>query len=120
MNARETLQALLDGETIISSNGYIWKLDECNELVQKKPERRKWEHAYLVFNGGCEIYKEYPFTFEQALYEMLKGKTMMHESCEEYRYRFYDGRFESSYDDDEWEMCGVGGVMQTDRWKVVE
>lgn len=69
------------------------------------------------------IVKEYPLTFEQALRAMLDGKTMMHENCGEYAYRFRNGRFESSCSDDEfteWEVCGVGSIMQTDMWKVVE
>lgn len=97
MNARETFQALLDGETIVGSNGYLWRLDDCDDLVQRRSVMEKWKESYIVFNGDCEIYREYPFTFEQALREMLKGKTMMYESCEEYRYRFHDGRFESSW-----------------------
>lgn len=123
MNARDTLRALADGKTIIGSNGYLWKLDEYDDLIQKKPEKKFWEHSQLVFNGDCEIHTDYLLDFEQALGEMLIGKTVMYENCEEYAYRFRNGRFESSCSDDEftkWEMCEVGSVMQKSKWKVVE
>lgn len=124
VNARETLQALLDGETIIGDNGYLWKLDEYDELVYRKPKKeKKWVSSYLVFNGDCEIYTECTLTFEEAIIEMLKGRTVMREDCEEYAYRLHDDRFESACSDDEfteWGPCEIPEQVRASKWKVIE
>ena len=39
MNARDTLRALADGKTIIGDNGYLWRIDEYDELVYRKPKK---------------------------------------------------------------------------------
>lgn len=123
MNARDTLRALADGKTIIDKDGYLWKVDEYDELVLRKPERERWAHSYHIFNSNCEIYNEFTLDFEQALGEMLIGKTVMYETCEEYAYRFRNGRFESSCSDDEftkWDKCVIFTPMQEAKWKVIE
>ena len=123
MNARDTLQALLDGEIIIDSNGYLWRLDEHDELVQRKPEKERWEHSHIIFNDDCEIYNEYPLDFEHALIAMLDGRTVMRESSDEHAYRFRNGMFESSTKGDcftEWESCTMFASTQKAKWKVVE
>lgn len=124
MNARDTLRALANGETIIDKDGFLWRLDEYDELVLRKPERERWARSYLIFNSNCEIYNEFPLTFEQALREMLDGKVVM---CKEpfhgYAYRFHNGRFEDSHVNDcftKWEECGMPSFRQNSKWKVVE
>lgn len=123
MNARETFQALLDGETIIGSNGYLWRLDDCDDLVQRRSVMEKWKETYIIFNGDCEIYKECTLTYKEAHFEMLKGKTVKCEMDERYAYRLHDDRFESAYYDDdftEWSPCEISVFMRAVKWKVVE
>lgn len=121
MNARETFQALLDGETIIARDGSFWRLDEYNKLVLRKPERERWARSYSIFNNDCEIYNEYPLTFEQALREMLDGKTVMCEVFNDRKYLFSDGWFRFQYHDDEWIQADWFEMRMRDaKWKVVE
>lgn len=122
MNARETLQALLDGKTIIGSSGHLWKLDEYDGLVHRKPEKKEWQESPMVFNGDCEVYEEYSLTFEEALREMLDGKIVMCNEPFPYAYRFHNGRFESAHVSDcftRWEQEGMPSFKQKSKWKVV-
>lgn len=120
MNARDTLRALADGETIIDKDGFLWKVDEYDELVVKKLERERWIHSYSIFNGDCEIYKEYPLDFEQALRAMLDGKVVRSDLRPHLKQRFHDRRFEFNEDDDEWLDSYVPLEEQKAKWKVVE
>lgn len=126
MNARETLQALLDGKIIIDSSGYLWRLEEYDELVLRKPEGERWEHSHIIFNDDCKIYNEYPLTFEQALREMLDGKVVevnVPEANIRFSYRF--NRELSCFEfhptsDDKWRMTKISECEQKSKWKVVE
>ena len=123
MNARDTLRALANGETIIDKDGFLWRVDEYDDLVLRKPERERWVRSYLIFNSDCEIYNEFPLDFEHALIAMLDGRTVMRESSDEHAYRFRNGMFESSTKGDcftEWESCTMFASTQKAKWKVVE
>lgn len=112
---------LLEGRILRSSEDTLFRMQN-GKLAISYNEGSNWRTDFEL-NEIEEVLEEYPFTFAQALRMMQEGKTMMHESCGEYAYRFHDGRFESSCSYDkftEWEMCGVGSIMQTDMWKVVE
>lgn len=118
MNARETMQALLDGKTIHRRGNTItltdWGLSiKCGEST--------WGRFMLE---DSEIVEEYTLTFEEALREMLDGKVVM---CKEpfhgYAYRFHNGRFESAHVSDcftRWEQEGMPSFRQNSKWKVVE
>ena len=112
---------LLEGKILRSSEGTLFRIHD-GKLTISFNDGLDW-HMSTELNDIEEVLEEFPFTFAQAFRMMQEGKTMMHEGCGEYAYRFRDGRFESSCSDDEfteWKMCGVSSIMQTDMWKVVE
>ena len=117
MTGKKAMQALLDGKTLRNGGvvitpaewGLLMKFDDgtCEKIVLE----------------GCKVVEEYPLDFEQALGEMLIGKTVMYENGEDFAYRFRNGRFESSYSGDEftkWDKCVIFTPMQESKWKVVE
>lgn len=119
MNAREAMQALLDGKTIRREDGVVITPAEWGLLM--KFDDGTCEKIVLE---GCEVVEEYPLTYEQALRAMLDGKVVM---CKEpfhgYAYRFHNGRFEDSHVNDcftRWEQCGMPSFRQDSKWKVVE
>lgn len=122
MNARETLQALLDGKTIIGSSGHLWKLDEYDGLIYRKPEKKAWQESPMVFNGDCEVYEEYPLTFEEALRAMLDGKVVICNYSSDARpHRFHDGVFQFLYCNEKWSPAiWFEEKSQKAKWKVVE
>lgn len=118
MNAKEAMQALLDGKTLRKDGvvitpavwGLLMKFDNgtCERIILE----------------DCEVVDEYPLNFEQALTAMLDGKVVM---CKEpfpgYVYRFHNGRFEASHVNDcftRWEQDGMPSFRQKSKWKVVE
>ena len=122
LTARETMQALLNGKTLrYDRNGMDvrYKLDDAGNLLQTHGcsyvELRSWTLS------GLEVYEEYPLTFEQALREMLNGKTVMCEAFNDRKYFFSDGWFRFQYHDDEWTQVDWFGMSMRDaKWKVVE
>ena len=129
MNAKEAMQALLDGKTLERDNPwYLIKLNDKGNLVacdtKNLLKKGEFRDAYTLINNMDRIYEEYPLTFEQALTAMLDGKVVM---CKEpfhgYAYRFHNGRFEDSHVNDcftRWEQCGIPSFRQNSKWKVVE
>lgn len=118
MNAKEAMQALLDGKVLrrgrVTTILTVWGL-----LI--KVDNGTYEEIILE---DCEVVEEYPLTFEEAIRAMLDGKVVM---CKEpfhgYAYRFHDGRFEESHVNDcftRWEQCGMPSFRQDSKWKVVE
>ena len=122
MNAKEAMQALLDGKTLKCEYVDVrYKLDDEGNLlyINRTGQNvlKNWTLADL------EIYDEYPLTFEQALRAMLDGKTVMRKSSDEHRYRIHNGTFESSTergDFTDWELCTIFANTQKAKWKVVE
>lgn len=120
MTAREAMQALLDGKIATGFNTKL-KLNGLGELVVKGIDG--WNPSSNDLNYIIDVVEKYPLDFEQALRAMLDNKTVMCEGCEEYAYRFRDGRFESSYSGDEftkWDKCVIFTPMQEAKWKVIE
>lgn len=122
MNAKETMQALLDGKTLKCEYVDVrYKLDDEGNLlyINRTGQNvlKNWTLADL------EIYNEYPLTFEQALREMLDGKIVAcREPFPKYVYRFHNGRFESAHESNfftKWEQESMSSFMQNIKWKVV-
>ena len=118
MNAREAMQALLDGKTIRREDvgvETILRMDDIS-LVQ-------------TYNGfvtrrtvltGFEVVEEYPLTFEGALRAMLDGKIVEGELHSDlYRFNKVLG-FEHLDYDDQWRPCEIEVPEQNAKWKVVE
>lgn len=84
MNAREVMQALLDGKTVeftigklkLDENGTIlamWHHDECHDT--------EWHEADMLMNNpNFKIVEEYPLTFKAAMEEMANGKKVSPDS----------------------------------------
>lgn len=121
MNAREAMQALLDGKTMyLDKDKALYKFDCDGNLMVNASYTKGWV-PWLNFEG-IEIYEEYPLTFEQALTAMLDGKIVMCSEPFPYAYRFHNGRFESAHVSDcftKWEQEGMPSFKQNAKWKVV-
>ena len=123
MNAREAMQALLDGKIVVTDGHARYVLNDKGYIGLDHGLIRE-EPCGSFLNSVVEVIEEYPLTFEQALREMLDGKVVM---CKEpshgYAYRFHNGRFEDSHVNDcftRWEQCGMPTHRQNGKWKVVE
>lgn len=119
LNAREAMQALLDGKTICHG-GYR------TNLTDRGLTRECGGCVWSVFTlEGSEIVEEYPLTFEEALRAMLDGKVVESGDALRSRYRFNK---ESSciewrnkrYTAEKWTVGGVDISEQRAKWKVVE
>ena len=125
MNAREAMQALLDGKTLEHDcPWYLIKLDDKGNLVacdtKNLLKKGKFRAVHTLMNDMDRIYEEYPLTFEQALREMLDGKVV---KCERYglEYRLTSQGFEYKDDvDKEWKWENIVESEQKAKWKVVE
>lgn len=120
LTAREAMQALLDGKTLrYDCMNIRYKLDDEGNLLDICEEGQSVLKNWTL--SDLEIYEEYPITFEQALREMLNGKTVMCEAFNDRKYFFSDGWFRFQYHDDDWAQVDWFGMSMRDaKWKVVE
>lgn len=117
MNAREAMQALLDGKEIVDNYDRRWKLNAEETLVSEDDVNP----SGVFINNIKEIVEEYPLNFKQALHAMLEGKVAMCEVFNDRKYYFSDGWFQFQYHDDEWTQADWFEMRVRDaKWKVVE
>jgi hypothetical protein len=127
MNAREAMQALLDGKTLERDDPwYLIKLDDEGRIVACDSRLLLncdlgFRDCHTLISDMDRIYEEYPLTFEQALKEMLNGKTVRSEYEVDTLRRFNSGEscFEelSSYG---WEHSStIWRKLQKGKWRVV-
>ena len=79
MTAKETMQALLDGETVYRQCAvelHKFKLSDDGTLMNWYTSNGKWEPVPWMLNNIDGIYEEYSLTFKEALKAMLDGKTV--------------------------------------------
>ena len=123
MNAKEAMQALLTGKIVYRQcKGDInkFKLSDDGTLDWCTSDGG-WEPISWMLNSIEGIYEEYPLAFEQALKEMLNGKTVMCEVFNDRKYHFSDGWFRFQYHDDDWAQADWFEMRMRDaKWKVVE
>lgn len=74
MNARECLQALLDGKILRDGDYRYWRMSDEGKLQMRWEEKDDWICSESVWNGDCTIHEEYPLTFREALKAMIDGK----------------------------------------------
>lgn len=120
MNARECMQALLDGK-VLRGECNTYKLID-GKLMSRWNSKDKWHPVpWTINNTSMELVEEYPLTFEEALKEMLSGKKVENE-CSFEHYKFFDGTFKYyNYDlDIGWDEVELSPVIQKMKWKVVE
>ena len=128
MNAREAMQAMLEGETVYRDvNGvtHEFKLTDEGAIVAHNSLSPDvgWLQVAWMLNSIDGVVGEYSLTYEQALRAMLDGKVVMCEANERYAHRFRNGVFEHSCQEDEFTMWENGEMlmnMQGSKWKVVE
>ena len=120
MNAREAMQALLDGKTLYDNIYRCWRMDDKGRLQMKWGDNGEWIESDTMWNDSCRIWEEYPLTFEQALRAMLEGKVVRSDLHPHIKQRFYDGCFEYNRDDAEWRDSYFPLGEQKSKWKVVE
>ncbi len=121
MNAREAMQALLDGKTLCDNIGRCWKMDDRGKLQTRWDDNEKWIESDSIWNDSCRIWEKYPLTFEQALRAMLDEKVVSSDLYPRFRQRFHDGCFECKKDEDgEWMGSFFTLREQKAKWKVVE
>lgn len=119
LTAREAMQALLDGKTLkCEYTDEYYKLDDTNLLHKNE---KGWSVLDSEMLSYMDVYDEYSLTFEQALREMLNGKTVMCEVFNDREYLFSDGWFRFQYHDDNWIQADWFEMRMRDaKWKVVE
>lgn len=127
MNAKETMQALLDGKTL-RYNKYgmdiRYRLDGEGNLLHICKEGQDILKSWTL--SGVEVYEEYPLTFEQALREMLDGKIVEVGRLDpnlriRYRFNHNFSCFEFySASDGKWWRTRISECEQICKWKVVE
>ena len=123
MNAKEAMQALLDGK-IVTTSTCEWKLNGTGALIFKDTEG--WAVSNNVLNRITGVIEEYPLTFEEALRAMLDGKVVEVERLDlkpRFSYRF--NRELSCFEfyaisDGKWWMTHISECEQICKWKVVE
>ena len=119
MNAREAMQALLDGKTIKTTDNCKVRLDEYDWLVIDNCDGMGWK-AMPILNWCKGVIEEYPLTFEGALRAMLDGKIVEGELHSDiYRFSKVLG-FEHLDYDNQWMPCEIEVPEQNAKWKVVE
>lgn len=125
MNAREAMQALLDGKTLCNGNSNHYKLDSDGYIISKGDiSAGNWYSTDILCMNG--VVDEYPLTFEEALREMLDGKVVEVERLDpnlRFRHRFNRelSCFEFySTSEDKWWMTHITECEQSCKWKVVE
>ena len=127
MNAREAMQALLDGKTVYHQIGedgirHELKLADDGVLMVWYSFDQNWQHVPWSLNNMDGIVEEYPLTFEEAIRAMLDGKVVKCESSLSLRScRFHDGVFQFHCYDSEWvPLSWFEEKAQKSKWKVVE
>ena len=117
MNAREAMQALLDGKIVTGFN-FKLKLNGSGELIVKGIDG--WNPSSNDLNYITGVVEEYPLTFEEALRAMLDGKVVKCKSTISSR-RFHDGEFQFLDCIGEWIQANwFENELQKGKWKVVE
>lgn len=121
MNAREAMQALLDGKTVYHDNERIeLRLDMGGTLLCRIDDK-DWTTWGFVLNCCDGIVEEYPLTFEQALRAMLDGKICETISGVKFRFNHEYSLFETCHKPTQtWGACEIGFDEQKAKWQVVE
>ena len=120
MNAREAMEALLEGKTLCTEN-YKYKLNDEGNVVESFTMKDDW-HNICTFINNSKLKEEYTLTFKEAVMAMLDGKIVVSEYYSGLRNKFEDGQFLHSikYEYD-WDIThGFENGEIEGKWKVVE
>ena len=122
MNAREAMEALLEGKTLTAYDTVDYRLNDTGIIEHRGHTAPAW-HEYPTFmNNNPKIMEEYPLTFKEAVMAMLDGKIVVSEYYSGLRNKFEDGQFLHSikYEYD-WDVThGFENGEIKGKWKVVD
>lgn len=124
MNARERMQALLDGKIVGIEGCVKYKLDTDGNMLVDYCDGDGWDvwqELSSLNDDELEIIEEYPLTFKEAMQEAINGKKIANEYMPEYTYWFdEDGVLTDRYDEKEPAFDCLCADEITAKWKVVE
>ena len=122
MNAREAMEALLEGKILTAYGTVDYRLNDTGIIEHRGHTAPAW-HEYPTFmNNNPKIVEEYPLTFKEAVMAMLDGKIVVSEYYSGLRNKFNDGKFfhAIAYEHD-WDVTYEFSYGETVcKWKVVE
>lgn len=124
ITAREALQALLEGKTLLTSDDNLYEIHN-ERLVISYNGGLNW-HTDSDLNEIEEVFEEFYLTFAQALRSMLEGRVVMSESSVaeirlQYRFNYECSCFEYRMGDEgDWRVTHIRDSEQKSMWKVVE
>lgn len=121
VKGRETFKALAEGKTVyFPIRNMRFKMDSDGNLLVRTKSCDNWEVCGAVcgwvWMDECEIAKEYPLSFKDAVNEAMHGKRVANEYLPELQYHFdKDGQLMC---DGEVEKIYAEEIKA--KWKVVE
>lgn len=129
MNAREAMQALLDGKTLLCDD-WQWRMNERGYLeVRSASNGWCWTESdgeELMFLDQNEVGSDDTMDFAHALGQMAMGKVMGN-LCTDMHYRIADGVFQNKWvsrPDAKWEPLTGDECLEEDEmmglWYIVE
>ena len=121
MNAREAMEALLEGKILTAYGTVDYRLNDTGIIEHRGHTAPAW-HEYPTFmNNNPKIVEEYPLTFKEAVQAMLDGKICVSSYYPKSWIRFGDIGFEFRNPPcDKWRKGYLQYVEQDSKWKVVE
>ena len=121
MNAREAMEALLNGKTLTAYGSVDYRLNDEGKIEQSGHTAPGWTEYPTFMNNNPKIVEEYTLTFKEAIRAMMDGKVCVSSYYPKSWIRLGDIKFEyrnSLYD--EWNECYLEYAEQDSKWKVVE
>lgn len=124
MNAREALQALLDGKTLCEEFKtrdlrLIWMNDDGNiETMVRGCVSVHRTMPYITFEN-MDMWTPYTLDFTKAMEELLDGKSVQSESSKDVFY-FYGGKLYVSHAETDDEIRGITAEEVAGKWRLVE
>lgn len=124
MNARETLQALVDGKTIreelLTGDYRLIRLNDNGDFETTARGNVDVYSAmpYITFEN-VEIWAPYTLDFTKAMEELLDGKSVQSESSKDIFY-FYGGKLYVSCAGVDDEIRGITAEEVAGKWRLVE
>ena len=123
MNARERMQALLDGKVIGVEDRVRYKLDQDGNMLVDYCDGDGWDvwQELSSFNDDkLEIIEEYPLTFKEAMQEAINGKKIVCNRRPVYMYCFNPAGKLIEIAPCGSDIASISDVLINAKWNVVE
>lgn len=124
MNARETLQALVDGKTIreelLTGDYRLIKLNDNGDFETMSRDRVNVYSAmpYITFEN-VEIWAPYTLNFARALEGLIQGKSVQSEISKA-TFFLYEGKMYTTHAETDDEIRGITAEEIAGKWRLVE